>query len=94
MYPRILTKLRNCIREGRYVVSLHADEEMDFDGLSIYDVESAILGGEIVGRRTDEDTGEYKYIIKGSTLDQRSVIIVAKIGQTNTAVIITVFRDE
>ena len=35
--------MRDKIRSRQYVMTLHADEEMDEDGLSIFDVESAIL---------------------------------------------------
>jgi hypothetical protein len=40
--------MRRKVRAGHYVMTLHAEDEMDADGLSIYDVESAVLTGEIV----------------------------------------------
>jgi Domain of unknown function (DUF4258) len=36
-----------------YVVTTHADEEMYEDGLSIWDVEEAVLAGEIVERQRE-----------------------------------------
>ncbi len=45
MYERILRKIREKIRSHDYVMTTHADEEMWEDGLSIQDIENAILGG-------------------------------------------------
>ena len=94
MYPRILKKLRDCIRENRYVISIHADEEMADDDLSIFDVERTLLAGEIVERQRDKETGEWKYIVKGSSIDNRKIVVVTKLGPTGKAIIITVFEDE
>jgi len=38
MFDRILRRMREKIRTQQYVVTLHADEEMDDDNLTIYDV--------------------------------------------------------
>jgi uncharacterized protein YjiS (DUF1127 family) len=42
--------MREWIRQRRYVMTLHTDEEMNDDGLTIYDVERGILTGEILER--------------------------------------------
>ena len=39
-------------------MTLHAEEEMNNDDLTIYDVESAILTGKIVERQRDRETAE------------------------------------
>ena len=65
MYERVLNQLREKIRTRQYVMTVHADEEMDEDELSIFDVESAILSGKIVERQKDQSTGEWKYLVKG-----------------------------
>ena len=75
-------------------MTLHADEEMDDDDLSIFDVERAILNGEIIERQQDTSPKELKYIVRGQTIDGSYIIIVAKIGTTGKLVVITVFRDE
>jgi hypothetical protein len=48
---------------------MHADEEMDEDELSIFDVETAILSGEIIERQKDTDLGKGSilYMAKGLT---------------------------
>ena len=44
-------------------MTLHAEEEMNNDDFTIYDVESAILTGKIVERQRDRETAELKYRI-------------------------------
>jgi len=51
VYERILKQMRERIRTRFYVMTLHAEEEMDEDGLTIFDVERGILTGEIIKRQ-------------------------------------------
>jgi hypothetical protein len=46
-------------------MTIHAEEEMDNDALSIFDVEQVILNGTIIERQKDRNSGEWKYIIQG-----------------------------
>ncbi|MCI0553278.1 MAG: DUF4258 domain-containing protein [Anaerolineae bacterium] len=93
MYERILNQLREKIRTRQYVMTLHADEEMDEDDLSIFDVESVILSGKIIERQKDQNTGEWKYLVKGESLTGESVVTITKIGPTDKLIFITVYRD-
>ena len=92
MYRRILRRMQAKIRLLEYVMTLHANEEMNDDGLTIYDVERGILSGTILQRQRDRLTGESKYRIKGTTVDGQEVNVIAKIGPTGKLVIITVYR--
>ena len=94
LFPGILIKFKGCVRENRYVVTMHGDEEMDEDELSIFDVERAILTGAIIERQKDGEKGEWKYIVRGQAMDGSEIAVVAKLGLTNRMVIITVYRDE
>jgi uncharacterized protein DUF4258 len=94
LFPRILTRLRTCIRERRYVATLHAEEEMANDNWSIFDVERAILTGEIVERQRDSATGEWKYLVRGQALNGADTIVVTKLGPTGKLVVLTVFLGE
>jgi hypothetical protein len=85
--------MREKVRNRQYVMTLHADEEMDDDSLSIFDVESCILTGGIRERQKEHDTGELKYIIEGNTLSGENIAVVAKISVTEKLVIITVWRE-
>ncbi|MCG8351994.1 MAG: DUF4258 domain-containing protein [Chloroflexales bacterium] len=93
MFEAILRHIQAKIRMLDYVVTVHADEEMDDDGLSILDVEQVILMGQIVERQRDQQTGEWKYVLNGQTDDQLNVIVVAKLSPTDTVVIITVYVE-
>jgi len=50
MYERVLRQMREKIRTRQYVMTVHAEEEMAGDNLSIFDVEHVILTGEIAER--------------------------------------------
>lgn len=91
MFDRILKEMRDKIRNREYIMTLHGDEEMDNDSLSIYDVERCILTGRILERQKDKVTAEWKYRIKGSSLSGGEVEIVAKMSPTGKLVIITVY---
>lgn len=67
---------------------------MDEDGFSIFDVESAILTGTIIERQKDKEIDEWKYLVRGRTIDGLAITIVAKLSQTSRMVIITLYRDE
>jgi hypothetical protein len=89
--PPSITRLRNLIRTLRYVVSLHAAEEMEDDGITILDLENIILTGRIVERQKDQETNETKIVIRGSTLDGRQAEAVVKVGPSGTLYVITVY---
>ena len=65
MFERILKQFRERIRAAQLVVTLHAVEELEDEGLSVLDVEQAILTGRIIRRQKDADTGEWKYLVNG-----------------------------
>jgi len=74
-------------------MTLHAEEEMANDELTVFDVESAILTGRIKERQKDRDTGEWKYLITGTSLAGDNVAVIAKLSVTEKLVIITVFTE-
>lgn len=94
MHDRILEKMRDKIRTREYVMTVHAEEEMDADGLSIFDVESAFLTGRIIERQWDLAWGDRKYVIRGRPLEgDDSVSVVAKLGPTGKVVVLTVYVE-
>ncbi len=92
MFSHILSQLREKVQIRRYIVTLHAEEEMDNDEFSIFDVEHAILTGNIQERQKDKDTGEWKYRLTGHALDNRRIEIVSKLSITGKLVIITAYE--
>lgn len=91
MFERILKEMRDKIRSREYIMTIHGDEEMNEDSLSIYDVEHCILTGKILERQRDKVTAEWKYCINGESLSGSEVKIVAKLSPTGKLVIITVY---
>ena len=91
MFSRILRRMREKIRTRQYVMTLHAEAEMDQDGLTVYDVEGAILTGEVMERQRDTGTAEWKYRVRGEALDGSAVEVIAKISLTGKLVILTVY---
>lgn len=84
--------MRDRIRTRRYLMTVHAEEEMDADGLSIFDVENAILTGRIVARQLERPLGERKYVVRGRPLEgDDALVVVAKIGPTGKLIIVTVY---
>jgi Domain of unknown function (DUF4258) len=93
MFEAMLQHIQAKIRTLDYVMTVHADEEMDDDELSILDIEQVILTGQIIERQRDRATGEWKYVITGQTPDPLNVMVVAKLSPTDTVVIITVYVE-
>lgn len=91
MYGRILHRMRAQIRASAYIMTLHAVEEMEADGLTLFDVEHCFLTGQVSHRQKDAVTAEWKYLVHGSTLDGAAAVVVGKIGPTDKLVILTVY---
>ena len=93
VFDEILGRIQAKVQALDYVMTIHADEEMDDDGLSIFDVEQAIVSGEVIQRQRDRQTREWKYLIKGQTHDGLDVVVVIKLSPTDTVIIITVYIE-
>lgn len=93
MFEDIRDKIRNLVRSLDYVMTIHGEEEMSNDDLSIFDVEHALLNGEVVERQREEGTRESKYLVAGTTADNDEIIVVTKLSNTGKLVIITVYRE-
>ncbi|MCG2682802.1 MAG: DUF4258 domain-containing protein [Planctomycetales bacterium] len=93
MYDRVLKRMRELIRTNQYVMTLHAEDEMEADALTVYDVESIVLNGKIVERQRDRHSGQWKYLVRGKSLGDDGGAAVVKIGPPGKLVFITVFRE-
>ena len=93
MFDRILKQMREKIRTRQYVMTLHAEEEMNDDALTIFDVERGILTGQIEERQKDQETNDWEYLVRGKTVNGQNVVVVAKLSSTGKLVIITVYLD-
>ena len=91
MYDRVARQLRERVRDRQYVMTLHAEEEMEDDGLTVGDVDHALLTGQIIERQRDSETREWKYVVSGRTRAGDAVTVVGKLSPTGKLVIITVY---
>jgi len=92
VFERILTEIRDKIRLRQYIMTAHAEEEMNDDELSIFDLERCVLTGEIVERQKDKETGESKYLVEGQSVTNGKIVAVVKISPTGKLVFITTYR--
>lgn len=92
MPRRVIDRIRDAIRTGNYDLTCHAVEEMAEDEFGIYDIESAILSGEIIKKEKDDPYG-IKYVIKGfGTNRSTSIGVVRQFNETGIFLIITVYK--
>jgi hypothetical protein len=91
LYERVLERFRQLVQSGQYVMTIHAQEEMEDDGLTVFDVESGLLTGAIVERQRDRKTGEWKYLVEGLTLAGAGCVVVGKITPVDKLAILTVY---
>lgn len=82
MFSKILTRMQQRIREKQYIMTLHGEEEMDADALTIDDVEHCMRAGEIIERQKDSVTAEWKYRITGKALGGGRMETIAKLSPT------------
>jgi hypothetical protein len=92
MFDRILKVMQDRVRKKDYIMSIHAEEEMENDELTIYDVECGILNGKVLDRQRDKDTAEWKYKVNAQTISGGEVEVIAKLSPTGKLVIITVYE--
>jgi len=92
VFERILTEIRDKIRLRQFIMTVHAEEEMNDDELSIFDLERCVLTGEITERQKDKETGEWKYVVKGQSVTNDKIVVVVKISPTGKLVFITTYR--
>jgi len=93
-FDRIIKRIREKVRTREYIISLHADDEMDDDEIEVYDVEHALLTGNILMRQKDRETHEWKYLVHGQTLDQtRDIVVVVKFSPTGKLIWLTIYEE-
>jgi hypothetical protein len=92
VYERELKRMRRKVKALDYLMTLHAEEEMNDDGYTIRDVERGILSGSIVERQRDVSTGESKFRVRGDSLAGGEIELVTKFSPTGKLVIVTVYE--
>ena len=89
---RALQRIQRAIREQRYRISSHANEEMSEDNLVAKDVENVILRGRVIRKFTRDPRGT-RYEIAGYTADGRRARVVCRFLLSGMLLIITAYED-
>jgi hypothetical protein len=90
---RAIEPMREAIRQQRYRISSHANEEMSDDDLEAIDVEQIILTGDIARRYTRDPRGT-RYEVVGRTTDRRRAAVVCRFLPSGVLLIITAYIPE
>jgi hypothetical protein len=90
---RPLQRLRQAIREQKYRVSSHANEEMSEDELEAKDIERVVLTGRIARRFTRDPRG-VRYEVVGDATDGRRACVVCRFLPSGVLLIITAYVEE
>lgn len=61
------------------------------DDLDRFDIELAVLSGRIIERQRDENSGEWKYRVRGISVNEEDIEVIVKFGPTGKLVFITVY---
>ena len=88
---RTIALIREQVRSGACLYSLHAFDEMRDEDLLQADVERAVGAGVIVATLTRDDRGT-RYAIRGPGLDGRPVGVICRILRSDRIRTVTVFR--
>ena len=94
MYERELKRFRSLFRERKYIITIHALEEMGDDDVLDEDIANVVLKGRIVERQLDRATKERKYVLTGTSVGGEPVGVVLKMSSGGKAVVITVYREK
>ncbi len=90
-YQQALSRIRQAVLDGRYRLTSHAHEELAADRLTLIDLESAVLIGEI-GRVEQDDPRGTRYTVTGTATDLVTpVSVVGRFIPDGRWLIITVY---
>ncbi len=90
---RVMQRLRRAVREERYRISSHANEEMSEDNLLAQDLESIVLTGRIA-RRFSRDPRGTRWEVTGRTTDGRAASVVCRFLLSGVLLIITAYERQ
>jgi hypothetical protein len=90
MNESILGRIRNAVREKRYIFTDHALEEADNDDLILSDIIWILLNGDLDSILMDDSRGT-RYVVRGD-IDELEVDVVCRFNQEGILlIIITVY---
>ncbi|MBI4790973.1 MAG: DUF4258 domain-containing protein [Chloroflexi bacterium] len=92
MPRRVLLHIQDAVSRGEYDVTAHAVDEIAEDGLNIFDVEAAVMNGEITKTETDDPRGT-RYTIVGTAADGQTLVgLAGRFKETGIFLIVTAYE--
>ena len=88
-----IDSLRRVVREERYRISSHANEEMSKDELLAEDIEQMVMSGRVT-RKFTRDVRGTRYEVTGRTIDGRTGCVVCRFVTQDMLLIVTAFAQE
>lgn len=85
-----LARIRRAVRDDQYQMTDHALEEADADDLTLDDIVSVLLNGDLDSTYTDDPRGP-RYVIRGE-VEEDEVDVVCRFRRDGTLlIVITVY---
>lgn len=90
MNDAVLNRIRRAIRDKKYQITDHALEEADNDNLTLDDILTVLLTGDLDSTYTDDPRGT-RYVVRGD-VENDEVDVVCRFREDGTLlIIITVY---
>ena len=89
----VTDRMRQAVRDQKYRISSHANDEMAHDLLMSGDIEQIILTGSIARVFTEDPRGT-RYEVLGETLDRRNAYVVCRFLFAEVLLIITAYAED
>ena len=89
---KVVRRIKQQVQDGEYMMTDHAIVEMDGENVSVDDVISSVVQGELKEKQTGDPRGS-KYVFKGEGVDGRPLETVCRPTETSVR-IITTYRVE
>lgn len=86
-----IADFRRKVALGNYELTGHAKDEMEQDGFTIQDIKAALYSGSIVTTQR-HGRGPRKYVVRGRSVDRRSLTLVCRLTGLGRLRVITVFE--
>ena len=88
----VLQRVRRAAQTRKYRITAHANEEMDYDGLTREDVVQILATGEVSRKFTDDPRGP-RYEIAGRAADGRAACIVVRLLPGSIVRVVTAYAE-
>ncbi len=89
--PTILSRIKQKVRAGNFVISGHCQDELENDFLSVSDAVKAILNAEF--DKLTDDESHVRYVLYGEARDGRALDVIVMIHQ-GTVILKTAYESD